>query len=212
VIRKGGLILRKFKRVTLILLAFFLAVGSLSMPSYAKKKSKKSTKKKVVVRKIRNLGFTTKTKRADKKAITVLKGKTTLKLRSSGHGYVKFVAPKDGVYKLKIYDLKKHKKHHLPYAYCCLMVASKKKPKLLVPKSAVTYGGKTHTLYFDTKNINKGSEKYRYRKKRYGWLELKAGRVLYIYCSAKSKDTFKLKIKRVKSMPGSKKSKKKSKK
>jgi hypothetical protein len=211
VIRKGGLILRKLKRVSLILLAFFLAVGSLSMPSYAKKKSKKSTKKKVVVRKIRNLGFTTKTKRADKKAITVLKGKTSLKFRKSGHGYVKFVAPKDSVYKIKIYDLKKHKRHHLPYAYCCLMVAKWKNPKLLVPKKAETYGGKTHTLYFDTKNIDKGSEKYRYRKKRYAWLKLKAGQTLYIYCSAKSNDSFKLKIKRVNLLPSEKKAKKKAK-
>lgn len=203
--------MRKLKRISLILLAFFLAVGSLSMPSYAKKKSSKSTKKKVVVRKIRNLGFTTKTKRADKKAITVLKGKTNLKLRSTGHGFVKFVAPKDSVYKLKIYDLKKHKRHHLPYAYCCLLVASAKNPRELVPKRAETYGGKTHTLYFDTKNINKGTEKYRYRKKRYGWLQLRAGQTLYIYCSAKSKDTFKLKIKSVKSLPSAKKSKKKSK-
>jgi hypothetical protein len=193
----------------LILLAFFLAVGSLSMQSYAKTKSKKSTKKKVV-RKIRNLGFTTKTRRADKKSITILKGTTNnLKLRSSGHGFVKFVAPKDSVYKIKIYDLKKHKKHHLPYAYCCLLVPSSKNPKLLVPKKAETYGGKTHTLYFDTKNINKGSKQYRYRKKRYGWLRLRAGQTLYIYCSAKSKDTFKLKIRKASSLPSEKKAAKK---
>lgn len=203
--------MRKLKRISLILLALFLAAGSLSMPSYAKKTSKKTSKHKVVVRKIRNLGFTTKTKRADRKAITVVKGKTNLRLRSAGHGFVKFVAPKDGVYKLKIYDLKKHKKHHLPYAYCCLLVANYKNPRLLVPKRAETYGGKTHTLYFDTKNINKGTKKYRYRKKRYGWLQLRAGQTLYIYCSAKSKDTFKLKIKKVSSLPSAKKTKKKSK-
>ena len=181
----------KYKRLFIMLFMIGALTGICSVQAGAKAKAKV---KKV---KLHNLYYTTSLKRVEAKAAALKTGKHRVQVKSSGCGYIKFVAPSARTYTITVSGLKMHKRSSLPvrHYWFRIMTVDPRNPSSLALRTVDTQGGKAKNLYFYRKTIRKGSKHLRYRKSRYGKIYLEEGQAVYVYFCCKARDSFKVKIK-----------------
>ena len=170
------------RKSVLLMLVMSLLVGGMVTTTFAATKS------------LKKQGFTTSTSTADKKAITVKKGTTTVKLSKKGTGYLKFKATATKTYSFKLSGLKSgNGRYSCGYFYVMRKYGTA--GQYIGQEKLKTYGGKNSALYVATKNSTYSTKKlYQYRTSRTGKIKLNKGEMVYLYFSFSSKDQLKLKI------------------
>lgn len=169
------------RKSVLLMLVLSLLVGGMVTTTFAATKS------------LKKQGFTTSTSTADKKAITVKKGTTTVKLSKKGTGYLKFKATATKTYSFKLSGLKSgNGRYSCGYFYVMRKYGTA--GQYIGQEKLKTYGGKNSALYVATKNGTTGKKLYRYRTSRTGKIKLNKGETVYLYFSFYTKDQLKLKI------------------
>ena len=173
---------RLLKKSLLMILVLGLLVGGMTTTTFA------------ATKKLKKQSFTTTTAVANKKALTVKKGTTTVKLSSKGCGYLKFKASKAKTYSFTLSNLKSGAGGYT-CGYFYVMRKYGSSNQYIGQEPLKTYGGKSTSLYVATRNGTYGEKAGQYRTSRTGKIKLNKGEVVYLYFSFYNKDSLKLKIK-----------------
>ena len=137
--------------------------------------------------------FTTSPKVAKKKAVTVKKGTTKLRVKAGG-GYVMFKAPKTKTYYLTFSNVKS--KNGVGSMFVFIQKPSS--GKYIFSADVKTKGGKTHVLWLaDKKNVNKSAKDAKdwCLASRTATIKLKKGQMLFMNVYDSNSVNLTLKIK-----------------
>ena len=162
---------RKIRRI-FIFMFIIVCAAVYAKPSYAK------------IKQVPECKFTTLTRTAELKAVSVKEGDTNIRLGSRSFGYIRFKAKETRKYTFTVSGLSGRKADAYVNGLFYIMTKYGDKNQLIGQQSVKTKGGYSKPLRIANRNDGKPYSVNSYLKKRSGIIKLKKGQVVYIYLYA----------------------------